>query len=249
MELQCQKVCVVGISDNFFRSEFHDDTLIEFFTIVGKFINFALINIMRYRFIILLVLLVAVKLPAQDTITIKSDTIPGKVYLLRKVTRDGEALPEIEIQEITVTRKMGIREKFQWWRYERTVYNVKRVYPYCILVRESLAEVNDTLETFADDRDRRRFLKDYEKQVFAEYEDDMRGMTLTQGRILIKLVDRETMNSSYSLIRDYRGSVSAIFWQGIARIFGSNLKVKYDPYGEDYLIEQIVLELEAGNLW
>lgn len=203
---------------------------------------------MRYPFIILLLSLIAVKLPAQDTITLKSDTIPGKIYLLQKVTRDGETLPEIEIDEITVTRKMGIRERFEWWRYQRTVYNVKRVYPYCVLVRESLAEVNDTLETLVNDRDRRKFLRDFEKQIFAEYEDDMRGMTLTQGRILIKLIDRETMNSSYDLIRDYRGSVSAIFWQGIARIFGSNLKVKYKPYGEDYLIEQIILELEAGRI-
>lgn len=248
MVLQCKKVYVAGVAGNFFRSDFHDDTLYELFNIVGKFINFALINIMRYRFIILLSLLIVAKLPAQETITRKGDTIPDKIYLLHKVTRDGVTLPEVEIEEVTVTRRKGLRERFEWWKYQRTVYNVKKVYPYCVLVRESLTEVNDTLQTIADDGDRRRFLRDYEKQIFAEYEDDMRGMTLTQGKILIKLVDRETMNSSYDLIRDYRGSVSAIFWQGIARIFGSNLKVKYDPYGEDYLIEQIILELEAGRI-
>jgi hypothetical protein len=128
------------------------------------------------------------------------------------------------------------------------VYNVKKVYPYCIIVRESLKEVNDTLESFNSDKERRRFLKDFEKDVFKNYEGDMRTMTITQGRILIKLVDRETQNSSYDLIRDYRGSVTAVFWQGIARIFGTNLKDKYEPEGADFLIERIVREIEAGRI-
>jgi len=76
----------------------------------------------------------------------------------------------------------------------------------------------------------------------------MRRLTFTQGKILIKLIDRETSNTSYELIRQYRGKISAIFWQGIARIFGANLKSTYDPRGDDYLIEHIVREIEAGRL-
>ncbi|MCA1757604.1 MAG: DUF4294 domain-containing protein [Bacteroidales bacterium] len=203
---------------------------------------------MKHLQIILLLLLPLISLSAQDTIIHRKDTLPDRFYILHNVTRNGETLPEIELDEVTVTHSMSLKDRFQWWRYQRTVYNVKKVYPYCVLVRESLAEVNDTLETFSNDSDRRRFLRGFEKEIFSEYEDDMRSMTLTQGRILIKLIDRETMNSSYDLIRDYRGSVSALFWQGIARIFGSNLKAKYDPYGDDYLIERIILELEAGRI-
>jgi hypothetical protein len=84
--------------------------------------------------------------------------------------------------------------------------------------------------------------------VFAEYEDDMREMTMTQGRLLIKLVDRETQNTSYDLIRDFRGKFTAAFWQGIARIFGTNLKEEYDADGEDAPIELIINEIEAGRL-
>ena len=73
-------------------------------------------------------------------------------------------------------------------------------------------------------------------------------MTISQGRILIKLIDRETRNTSYTLIRDYRGKFSAAFWQGIARFFGTNLKEEYDPYGEDALIEAIIKEIDAGRL-
>ena len=87
-----------------------------------------------------------------------------------------------------------------------------------------------------------------EKDVFGEYEDDIEDMTISQGRILIKLIDRETQNTSYTLIREYRGKFSAAFWQGIARIFGTNLKEEYDPYGEDALIEAIIKEIDAGRL-
>jgi hypothetical protein len=73
-------------------------------------------------------------------------------------------------------------------------------------------------------------------------------MTITQGRLLIKLIDRETQNTSYVLIKDYRGKLSAAFWQGIARIFGTNLKSEYDPEGEDALIESIIQEIDAGRL-
>ena len=76
----------------------------------------------------------------------------------------------------------------------------------------------------------------------------MRKLTFTQGKILIKLIDRETQITSYDLIRQYRGKFSATFWQGIARIFGANLKSNYDANGDDYLIEQVIREIEAGRL-
>jgi len=76
----------------------------------------------------------------------------------------------------------------------------------------------------------------------------MRQMTITQGKILIKLIDRETQNTGFELIKDHRGSVSAVFWQGIARIFGTNLKVEYDAEGKDYLIEKVIYEIEHGRI-
>lgn len=185
---------------------------------------------------------------AQDTTRTEVDSLPDRFYFLENITRDGETMPEIVLDEVYVVRKMSLKDRFQWWKYRRLVYNVKKVYPFIIIVRESLDDVNDILQSMPDDRERKRYLKDYEKSVFDEYEDDMRKMTITQGRILIKLIDRETQNTSYDLIKVYRGSVSALFWQGIARIFGTNLKARYDSAGDDYLIERIVLEIEAGRI-
>jgi hypothetical protein len=128
------------------------------------------------------------------------------------------------------------------------VSNLKKVYPYALVVRSQLGDINLKLQELPDDRERRKYLRQTENSLFGEYEDDIRDMTISQGRLLIKLIDRETMNTSYELIRQYRGSLSAAFWQGIARIFGTNLKEEYDPYGEDIIIEIIVTEIESGNL-
>lgn len=183
-----------------------------------------------------------------DTTRKSADTLPERVYIINQVERDGEVLPEIEIREVTIIGYQGSSGLFPAWRYQRLVYNLKRVYPYALLVRTELSDVNAILEKIPDDMSRRKYLRDYEKKILSEYEDDVRNMTITQGRLLIKLIDRETQNTSYELIRLYRGNFTAAFWQAIARIFGSNLKDRYDRYGEDLLIELIVTEIEAGRL-
>lgn len=204
---------------------------------------------MMMRIINIIVLLTTVMtLYGQDTLKLKPDSLPDSVYLLQNVTRNGETLPEIEIEEVNVIRKMNLKERFKWWKYRRLVRLVKKVYPYSIVVRERLAEVNDTLTKLNGDIERRKFLRNYEKDLFGEYEDEIKHMSITEGKILIKLIDRETQRTSYKLIKEYRGSVSAFFWQGIARLFGSNLKEEYDPYGDDYLIEKVIYEIESGRI-
>lgn len=183
-----------------------------------------------------------------DSLKQSNDTVKGKSYLLQKVDRNGVVLPEVEIKEVTVYAHPKFPKKSDFRKYERLVYNLKRVYPYAVIVRNRLANVEADLVNIKTEKERKAYLKKVEKQVFADYEGDIRDMTITQGRLLIKLIDRETQNTSYVLIKDYRGKLAAAFWQGIARIFGTNLKEEYDPYGEDSLIESIILEIEAGRL-
>jgi hypothetical protein len=188
-------------------------------------------------------------MPAQiDTFKMKGDTTSGKFYLLQKVKRDGEAMPEVEIKEVRILAHPKPEKKSEYRKYERLVSNIKRVYPYAVMVRYRLNQVNDDLRNISNEKDRKEYLKKVEKSVFADYEDDIQHMTITQGRLLIKLIDRETQNTSYELIREYRGKLSAAFWQGIARIFGTNLKEEYDGYGDDVLIELIINDIEAGIL-
>ncbi len=183
----------------------------------------------------------------------KQDTVPAGTpnqayHVLKTATFDGQTYPMVELQEITVYGKMPRGVRFDYRRHARLVYNVRRVYPYALIVRDEFGRINRLLETLPSEKARRDFMQNYEKELLARYEDDMKNLTFSQGKILIKLIDRETQNTSYDLIRQYRGKFSATFWQGIARIFGANLRTNYDGDGEDYLIEQIVKEIEAGRL-
>jgi hypothetical protein len=184
----------------------------------------------------------------KDTSVFKSDTSQKRLFLLNEVERNGEKLPEVAIKEVTIIGKKGPARRAFYRRYDRLTYNVMKVYPYALIVRDKMAEVNQALESIENEKDRKQYLKGVEELVLGEYEDDMRDMTITQGKLLIKLIDRETQNTSYELIKLYRGGFSAAFWQGIARIFGTNLKAEYDPYGEDAAIEAIIHDIEQGLL-
>lgn len=184
----------------------------------------------------------------QNPDTLKADTARAVFHLLKTATFDGQTYPLVELNEVTVTARMPRSARFDYRRHARLVYNVRRVYPYAIIVRNELGRVNRLLETMPDEKDQRNFMQQYEKDIFKTYESDMKKLTFTQGKILIKLIDRETENTSFDLIKKYRGNFSAAFWQSIARIFGANLKSGYDPTGEDSDIEQVVREIEAGRL-
>lgn len=204
---------------------------------------------MRLSLSILLLLLFTVYASGQkDSVRVKNDTLPGRFYLLPEVDRNGVKLPEVEIKEVTIHARSGRVQRNEYRQYEKLVSNIKKVYPYALIVRAKLAEVNEELENIPDDRERKKYLKIVEKDVFARYQNEIENMTISQGRLLIKLIDRETQNTSFMLIREYRGKFSAAFWQSIARIFGTNLKEEYDPYGEDALIEAIITEIDAGRL-
>ena len=197
----------------------------------------------------ILFILITLRVSGQiDSQRVRNDTIPERVYLLQTVERDGVSLPEIQIKEVTVAGTKSTSRKSVIRRYDRLIYNLKRVYPYSIIVRSKLEEVNEDLSGIPVEKDRRKYIKEFEKNIFKEYEDDVRKLTITQGRLLLKLIDRETQNTSYDLIKQYRGGLSAAFWQSIARIFGTNLKEEYDPYGTDFMIELLLQDIEAGRL-
>jgi hypothetical protein len=203
----------------------------------------------RLRFVLVLLIVFAGRLEAQkDSTRIKNDTLDEKHFYLHEVERNGVKLPEINIKEVLIVGSPQTTKKLPYWKYEKLIYNLKKVYPYALIVKSRLSEINAGLVNIQNDHDRKKYLRKVERDLFGEYEDDVRDMTITQGRLLLKLIDRETANTSYDLIRQYRGSFSAAFWQSIARIFGTNLKEGYNPEGEDLLIESLLHEIELGNL-
>jgi hypothetical protein len=175
-------------------------------------------------------------------------TIVGQDTLHRTVVINGDTLRFINLKEVVIFPPKTFNNRFQEKQYWRLVYNLKKVLPYSKIVAATVNQIEFKLGTLKTDKERRKFIKTMEDSLWKTYEGDLRQMTITQGMLLFKLVDRETSNSTYYWIDSFRGSVNAFFWQGIARLFGTNLKSEYDPKGEDQLIEQIVTYIERGYI-
>ena len=181
---------------------------------------------------------------------VRLDTQPdlSDVYVARAIVIDGDTLWVANLDEVYIfpTRKFTSRKERR--RYTRLIHNIKRVYPWAKLVGETLAEVEEHMGTLETEKEQKAYIKVVEKELLGNYKEDLKKLTVTQGRILIKLVDRETGDTSYELVKEMRGNISAVFWQALARLFGSNLKSEYDAKGEDRLIEEIIVLIENGQL-
>lgn len=161
---------------------------------------------------------------------------------------NGDTIIKKRLKEIWVypgMNSMSQRQQRRFWRY---VYKIKKVYPYARRANELLKEYEPEYSKLVSRREQRKMMKEIERQLLDEYKDDLKKFTLSEGRLLIKLIDRETGRTSYSLIKDFRGSFSAFFWQTIARLFKNDLKSEYNPEGEDRIIEEVIRMIENGQL-
>lgn len=181
----------------------------------------------------------------QDTIKLHKDDAE---YVLYGVIVDGDTLLLSSIDEVYIfpIRKFSSQRELR--RYRRLIRNVKKAYPYAKLAKVKLDEIEANLRLLKTESERKAYVKQFEKNLRYEYEDELKKLTITQGRILIKLIDRETGDTSYELVKELRGSFSAFFWQALARLFGSNLKSEFDALGEDRLMNEIVIMIENGQL-
>ncbi len=159
---------------------------------------------------------------------------------------DGDTISNIFLEPVYIVDYKKFPNERAKIRYTRLVRYVKKVYPYAKLAGKKLQEYDKILQAAKTDREKRKVMKQVEKEFRAEYEGSLRKLTIGQGKILVKLLYRETDNSAYNLLKDMRGGFSATMWQGVGRLFGYNLKNEYDPKGEDRQIEMIVRMIERG---
>lgn len=133
-------------------------------------------------------------------------------------------------------------------RYQRLVRAVKKVYPIAKKAREEMQAMEEEMCSLPTKSAQKKYVKEVESRITAEYTPVLKKMTRYEGKILVKLIDRETDYTAFQIVKDFRGGFVAGFWQGIARLFGQNLKTEYDKDGDDRMIEQVVLYYEAGFL-
>jgi hypothetical protein len=167
-------------------------------------------------------------------------------YRVNAEIYNGDTIPSIRFQDVYVYADYVYKNKKQYEVWTRTKYNVKKVYPYAILAAAKLKEYNAIMEKM-DEKTRKAYMKVVERQLKDEFEEPLKNLSMTQGKILLKLIDRETGNTSYTLVKDLRGDFQAFMWQSLARLFGSNMKDEYDPTGEDIMIERAIKLIEAGQ--
>jgi hypothetical protein len=139
------------------------------------------------------------------------------------------------------------KKKKDYRNFRRTVYNLKKVYPYTQIAKSKMLELENKYKLADTDKGKKAIAKQLEKELFSEFETPLRNLTVSQGRMLIKLIDRETGRTSYSVLKEFKGGFKAVFWQGVAKLFGNNLKTQYDKYGDDKILEELVRMCEDGT--
>lgn len=165
-----------------------------------------------------------------------------------KTLYEGDSILYMEMQNVYVYPEPTFKNKRQQKAYTRLVRNVKKVLPIAKEVRQILIETAEYVETIPSKREREEHLKRVEQSVVAQYKPKMKQLTFSQGKLLIKLVDRECNSTAYEAIQAFIGPVRAGMWQAFAWMFGASLKKDYRPEGVDKLTERVVLMVEAGQL-
>jgi hypothetical protein len=189
-------------------------------------------------------LLLAVFLPFSVNAQEPTQLPDGRtVTLMNSDTMPLVHLPSVEISDATSAEAL---ERLR--AYNKLKRDVKKAYPYAKLAAAKFDEMEQKMNTIKNKRERKKYVKETEQQLKDQFTEELKNLTVNQGRILLKLIDRETGNTSYDVIKTMRGSFNAFIWQGFARFFGSNLKDEYDPEGEDETIEGIILGIETGEI-
>ena len=172
----------------------------------------------------------------------------GKYHFVEEET--GDTVCMLVFYPITVYPNEKFKNKKQEQFYWKTVRDVRKTLPYAKLICSTLLETYEYLETFSTKKEKEYYLKEFEKAIFEQYKPIMKTMTRSQGKMLLKLINRETNQSSYNIVKAFLGSFRAGFWHTFGRFFGVNMKSGYEPgkNKDDAMIERICIRIEQGTL-
>ena len=177
----------------------------------------------------------------EQTTTINGYLVPACIY-------EGDTIASLHMPTLYCFKPLNFKNKKQQQEYNRLVRSVKKTLPIAKEVNRAIIETYEFIQTLPDEKTRQKHLQAVEKSVKEQYTPRMKKLTLSQGKLLIKLINRETDSSSYELVKAFLGPFKAGFYQAFAAIFGASLKKEYHPDEEDALVEQIVLLVESGQI-
>ncbi|MFH2141719.1 MAG: DUF4294 domain-containing protein [Bacteroidota bacterium] len=172
----------------------------------------------------------------------------GQGYLVNCIIENGDTLAYIELRQVIIIPPRVFKNEKERTKYRKLVRNLKKVLPYARMAGEIFSDINNELPTIETEKERKKYLKRKDDELRAKFENELKELTISQGRLLIKLIDRETDNTTFQVIQDLRGNFTAFMWQSVARLFGSNLKTEFDAEHEDKYIEEIIILIDNGQL-
>ncbi|MCC8115161.1 MAG: DUF4294 domain-containing protein [Bacteroidales bacterium] len=167
-----------------------------------------------------------------------------------RIDEEGDSMLVLFFVDAYAYPQLKFKNKKERQEYDRLMRNVKLTLPYAKLIAETLVETYEYIETLPTQKEREEYLKRMEKEIFEQYKPTLKKFSRTQAKILIKLVQRETHQTSYEIVKAFLGTFRATFWQGFGKLFGVSLKGTYDPDSntEDARIERIATQIELGIL-
>lgn len=211
---------------------------------------------MLKRFILVTILAMLCKLgSAQITATPDMDTqmtgapiFKHGLYYIGEVEYNGEMIPCFQFDDVYVLNKLVFKNSREARKYYRIAYNIKKVYPIALEIQRTVEKTIAQLDSLPTKREKDEFMKKAEKDLKAEYYPKLRKLTFTQGKLLIKLVDRQCNMTGFELIKTYMGNFKAGFYNAFASLFGASLKKEYDAECDDRLTERAILLIESGQM-
>ena len=173
-----------------------------------------------------------------------------------QAAKDSAILTQVSKLQKVITRReltqqsQKDRDKYQYYfKNYKNIRNFRKVYPYALKTREIIEKLNNQLAAMTNESDKKALIKETEKILFKEYETAVRNMSTSQGRLLLKLIARETNRTGYQIIKDYKGTFPATFWYGVGKIFGTDLKSEFHKENEDSVIETIIDKYKSNDLY
>ncbi|MCE3226901.1 MAG: hypothetical protein K0S32_1452 [Bacteroidetes bacterium] len=172
---------------------------------------------------------------------------PEEGYRCRAEIVDGDTIPVFDLNTISVETNYIYKTPKEYILWTRVKKDVKICYPYAILAAAKLKEYDMVLEKMPNEEMRKTYLKMCEKDLRKEFEGVLKELTVPQGEILMKLIDRESGKTTYEIVKEMRGAFQAAMWQALARLFGNTMKHEYDGAQRDVMIERAVKLVESGQ--
>lgn len=191
--------------------------------------------------IVILALWTTLTLTAQEVVQLPAGALPAYVDPTQKDT-----VAVVRLGNVYCFNKKKFKSQKHELEYWRMVNDVKKTLPIAKAARDLLVVVYDTIQTMPSQKVQRKFFKQMEKDLFKEYKPQLKKLNFRQGKLLVRLIDRECNRTSYSMIREYLGKTRAFFWQSFGALFGVSLKGEWEPNGKDRELEDVCIQVEHG---